>query len=97
MDQLKLLALIQSMNMATADSREINRTVKKDIQKAVDEYDLHPRAFNLCASISRMDQIKRLALLRAFDQYRKLLQLDEEPQGELLPEPPTQMRHSNDG
>lgn len=100
MDKLepeKLFALVIAAQQASADTREIRSLINRDIKAAVGSWELHPRAFALAVSIYRMDQVKRLALLRAFDAYRKALNLDDETQIELLPEPPTQMRRSTNG
>lgn len=96
-DPRKLVSLMGTAIEARNGAKEITDAVREDIKVATEEYGLHPRAFALCLSISRLDQVKRAALLRAFDVYRQILALDDEPQMELLPEPPTQMRGEDNG
>jgi len=94
-DRDKLIALMGAALEATEASKEITDVVAQDIRMAAQTHGLHARAFAMCRSIARMDQVKRIALLDAFDSYRDILELDSAPQGELLPEPPTQMRGDN--
>lgn len=97
MDARKLVSLMGAAIEAREGAKELTDAVREDIKVAVDEHGLHPRAFSLCLSISRLDQVKRVALLKAFDSYRHILALDDAPQSELLPEPPTQLRDQANG
>ena len=96
-DPRKLISLMGSAIEARLGAKEITDEVRRDINAAVLTHGLHPRAFSLCLSISRLDQVKRIALLQAFDSYRHILGLDDAPQTEMLPDPPTQMRDPTDG
>jgi hypothetical protein len=96
-DPRKLVSLMGSAIEARAGAKELTDAVRDDIKAAAEEHGLHPRAFSLCLSISRLDQVKRIALLKAFDSYRHILALDAEDQGELLPDPPTQLREETNG
>lgn len=82
-DPDKLKALFKSEQRAREEAGEITAEFAADRKAAVDNHGLHPRAFTLCATIGRMPQVKRLALLNAFDSYRDILKLDDAPQGEL--------------
>lgn len=93
----KLIALLHAATEAREASQEISAAVRDDLKVAALEHGLHTRAFNLCLSIARLDQVKRIALLNAFDSYRHILGLDDEPQHELLPDPPTQLRDGPHG
>lgn len=83
-DPNKLKALFGAAQRARSETEDINTEFAKDRKAAVEEHGLHARAFNMCVGIARLDQVKRLALLTALDNYRHILQLDEAPQGELL-------------
>ena len=94
-DRNKLISLIGATIDAREQAKEITSEVRADLADAVNNYGLNPSAFNLCLRVARMDQVKRVAFLSAFDSYRHILALDDAPQAELLPEPPTQMRPDN--
>lgn len=91
----KLAALMGTAIDAREQIREIQDEVNRDTKAAALQHGLHPGAFAMCLRISKLDQVKRIALLNAFDEYRHVLGLDDAPQVELLPEPPTQMRQAN--
>jgi hypothetical protein len=96
-DPQKLTALMGLSIEAEEAAREIKDAVAGDIRAASLTHGLHLRAFTMCRQIARMDQVKRLALLQAFDNYREILNLDNAPQAELLPDPPTQLRAQDHG
>lgn len=96
-DAGKLVALMGSAIEARDSAKEITDVVRDDLKDAEANHGLHRRAFSMCLSISRLDQVKRIALLQAFDAYRQILALDDAPQSELLPDPPTQMRSTSNG
>jgi uncharacterized protein (UPF0335 family) len=96
-DPAKLVALMGATIDARENAKEITDEVKRDVREAVESHGLHARAFSMCVAISKLDQVKRLALLQAFDSYRHILALDDAPQEELLPDPPTQMREPAHG
>lgn len=78
--------ILESLLKATCSVRdqvgEINAELADDRKAAVDEHGLHAGAFALCVRIKRMDQVKRLAFLAAFDSYRHILDLDKATQME---------------
>ncbi|TXH44470.1 MAG: hypothetical protein E6Q97_32580 [Desulfurellales bacterium] len=94
-DPKKLCALLGAALEAQTAATEITSVVAEDIKEAKLAHGLNTRAFAMCKSIARLDQVKRIALLQAFDSYREILRLDDAPQEELLPDPPTQMRGDN--
>lgn len=96
-DPKKLISLMGSAIEARQGAKDLTDAVRDDIKAATEVHGLHPRAFSLCLSISRLDQVKRVALLKAFDSYRHILALDDEEQIELLPDPPTQLREATNG
>ena len=75
-----LQALVKVSVEAKQQSADIAAEVARDRKAAVDDHGLHPRAFSLCVTLSRMDQVKRLAFLQALDSYRHILSLDDAPQ-----------------
>lgn len=94
-DPKKLCALMGSALEAQQAAAEITSVVAEDIKEAKLAHGLHTKAFAMCKAIARLDQVKRIALLQAFDSYRDILKLDDAPQEELLPDPPSQLRGSN--
>lgn len=82
--------ILASLLKATTDAKEqiadINGELSDDRKAAVDEHGLHPAAFALCVRLSRMEQVKRIAFLAAFDSYRDILNLDDAPQAEAFVE-----------
>ena len=91
-DTKKLQSLLMAAIEAQDAAAEITNVVAEDVKEAKLTLGLHTKAFAMCKSIHRLDQVKRIALLQAFDSYREILHLDDAPQSELLPDPPTQMR-----
>lgn len=96
-DPAKLIALMGTTIEARENAKEITDEVRRDVRDAAESHGLHPRAFSMCLAISKLDQVKRIALLEAFDSYRHILALDAAPQAEMLPDPPTQMREPPHG
>lgn len=87
-----LKALMLSAIEAKESVGDINAEFARDRREAVERHGLHPRAFSLCLTIKRMDQVKRTALLAAFDSYRHILDLDAAPQAEAFPEHAPRLR-----
>lgn len=83
-DPQKLHALMGTVLDARASTSEINKEAATDVRAAVLTEGLHSRAFNLCVSLARMDQVKRVAFLAAFDDYRAILEIDAAPQQEMF-------------
>lgn len=81
-----LSALVRAGIRARQEQAQIAEEFNRDKQEAVESHDLHPRAFTLCLTLARMDQVKRLALLAAFDRYREILKLNDAPQTEAFDE-----------
>lgn len=83
--------ILSSLLKVTCDAREqvaeINAEIGEDRKAAVLEHGLHPAAFAVCVRLARMDQVKRLAFLAAFDSYRHILSLDDARQVEAFAEP----------
>ena len=82
-EPVKLKALMGRALKVKDEIGEINADFNADKKEAIDKHGLHGRAFNLCVTVARMEQVKRLAFLNAFDSYRDILKLDDAPQGEL--------------
>lgn len=82
-----VLKALMSQAVETKDqTAEFNAEYSKDKKTAVEKHGLHSRAFSLCVTLKRMDQVKRLAFLDALDSYRHILKLDDAPQKEAFSE-----------
>lgn len=87
------LKALMIRGIETKDSvGEINEEFARDRKEAIEQHGLHARAFSLCLTLKRMDQVKRTAFLAAFDSYRHILDLDDETQIEAFPQQPQQLR-----
>ena len=75
-----LISLLKAALDAKEQQGEIAAEFAADKRQAIEDHNLHPRAFSLCVALKRMDQVKRLDLLNAFDRYRWVLKLDDAPQ-----------------
>lgn len=87
-----LQALLRQAVDAKEQTKEINDDVARDRKQAVQEHGLHQRAFSLCVTLKRMEQVKRIAFLEALDTYREILKLDEETQIEAFDEHKPRLR-----
>lgn len=78
--------ILQGLLRVSLDTQEhigeLQSEVSEDRKAAVREHGLHAGAFALCVRLAKMDQVKRLAFLNAFDAYREPLNLDDAPQTE---------------
>ena len=81
-----LTSLMTRALRSKAEQGDIARELNDDKQEAIGEHGLHARAFSICLALKRMDQVKRLALLEAFDEYRQTIKLDDAPQTEAFEE-----------
>jgi hypothetical protein len=85
-DPAKLKSLVERSISMKAEVADINKDLNGDLKVAEVEHGLHKPAFNLCLSLKKMSQVKRLAYLAALDNYRHILGLDDAPQTEMLPQ-----------
>lgn len=81
-----LAALMNRALQAKDEIKDINDEFGEDRSEAVDQHGLHTGAFALCVRLKRMEQVKRIDFLNAFDQYRDTLKLDDAPQIEAFEE-----------
>lgn len=82
-DPVKLKALVQRAIDIKAEAADVIGELNSDITVAVETMSLHKQAFNLCVALKKMDEMKRLAFMRAFESYTHILGLDESPQADL--------------